>query len=114
MWTKNENFQHPELEEYLNKLNENSARNFKFYTPYELRETMFKLCNSRLNIRYTISATETTIKLFIYKIETFKFYIACKDWKDLSRALAIHKSIECCKTKKELKELLEKNMDFIF
>ena len=77
---------------------------------YKVRKTMLKVCNKTLNIKYTMSATKDTIKSFLYfKDNVCLFVIQCKGYRELDQALKFHKKLAKCKTKQELKELLNAN-----
>lgn len=116
MWQKNSNFQNKELEKYESKLNSSSVDtpiNDDYFNKWHFRKSMLKVCNARLNIKYTISGTKDMIKMFLYYVNNASFYMLCKDWKDLSRALKIHKQLCACPNKDSLKRLIKFNEDFI-
>ncbi len=78
------------------------------------RKTMLKVCNKTFDIRYTISATKDTIKAFLYfKGKQRLFSVLCKGWRELDIALKFHKKLSKCKTKNELKELVDKYKSII-
>lgn len=81
---------------------------------YKVRKTMLKVCNKSLNIKYTMSATKDTIKSFLYyKDNVCLFIIQCKGYRELDQALKFHKKLSKCKTKQELRELLNANAKLI-
>lgn len=78
------------------------------------RKTMLKVCNKTFDIRYTISATEDTIKAFLYfKDKQRLFSVLCKGWRELDMAFKFHKKLSKCKTKDQLKELIDSSKNII-
>ena len=92
-----------ELAEYERKLTFNTEGN----TYVGVRKCR-KICNRNLNIKYTISATEDTIKSFIYyRGNQMLLVVLCKGFKELKVGLDIHKAICHCRTENELNQILE-------
>lgn len=78
------------------------------------RKTMLKVCNKTFDIRYTISATKDSVKSFLYfKGKQRLFSILCKGWRELDMAFKFHKKLSKCKTKDQLKELIDSSKNII-
>lgn len=100
MWEQNKNFANTELFEYESKLNK--------YNDISVRKCR-KVCNRALNIKYTLAATETTIKSFIYYIgNQMLCVLLCKGFKELKLGLEIHNAICKCRSKEELNRVLSR------
>lgn len=74
------------------------------------RKTMLKSCNSWLNIKYTISATEDlNIKSYIYYVDDqLAFTFLCKGRTELTLAMQFFKLISQCRSKSDLVNLVTK------
>ena len=90
------------------------AEDFELVVPYRVRKTMLKVCNSKLNIKYTISANENTIKSFIYYIGgCLSYVVLCKGYKELKIALDIHKKISKCQSLIQVEKLMSIHSDMV-